>query len=212
MRYYIEKDGQVFLVEKDGKLTLPSSKDEVPFPFEEVRPLALKSHDVTYCTPKIDYQPSWTHKDEVPAMENVDSLVRLAVNRTLVRHVSDAIIYRDGKVLMVKASRGLAQNIWDLPGGFITYGESPEESLVREIKEEIGVEVTVKKLLHVNTNVVGDLYFTAFIYLCDVPRDEPVADPSEIAAVDWIPIDQAIKETTSFVRDSLERFKREEGI
>jgi len=207
--YYIEADGQVFLIEKDGLLRFPQSKEEVPFEFEIVRKMPLED-EVQYCHPKIDNHPDWVYKEDVPGLENVDRVVRIAVNRSLVRHVSDAIIVKGEEVLLVKNLRGLSASKWDLPGGFITYGESPERSLVREVKEETGVEIKIDSLLHINTNISqsSGLYFIAFIYVCSVTGGELKPDPTEIEKVEWVPLDKAIELTEGFVKDSLEIYKK----
>lgn len=51
---------------------------------------------------------------------------------------------RDGKILIAKRKAGehLA-NMWEFPGGKIEDGETPEECLKRELKEELGIEVQV---------------------------------------------------------------------
>ena len=53
-----------------------------------------------------------------------------------------ALIVKEGKVLVLKEKdiRGTGDEIYDLPGGRIEDEESPEETLGREIKEELGVE------------------------------------------------------------------------
>ncbi|MBL7160446.1 MAG: NUDIX hydrolase [Candidatus Aenigmarchaeota archaeon] len=206
--YYIEKDGQIFLVERDGILCLPE-KEEIPFEFKQLKDMGIKEAKIIYCEPKLDNHPHhWPHKDTIPTM-NADPLVRLAVNRSLVRHASDAIIVKDGKVLMVKASRGILPGTWDLPGGFINYGESPEESLIREVKEEIGLKVQPQKLFWMGTENINGFYFMVFIYLCEIVEGEIKPDPTEISDVDWLPLDKAIKSAEKqFVKKSLEHYKK----
>jgi len=209
--FYIEKDGQVFLVRKGGELKLPEKK-EIPFEFKAIRKMPIQGARVFYCTPKIQGHPKWLHKDKIPGIGNVDSLARLAVNRSLVRHVSEAIIPRQGKVLMVKAKRGFTKGIWDLPGGFINFGETPEESLEREVKEETGLEVKAKSLFHIHTNISlkGEHYFISFIYLCDIAGGKLNPDTSEIEEVKWLPIEDAIKhsEKKHFVSEALKLYKK----
>ncbi len=51
----------------------------------------------------------------------------------------------DGDKVLITRSEG--DTLWDLPGGRINEGESLEEAVAREIKEELGVEIVVKRLL-----------------------------------------------------------------
>ncbi|MGE7880497.1 NUDIX domain-containing protein [Bacillus sp. NPDC094077] len=57
------------------------------------------------------------------------------------------ILIEDEKVLLVK--QRVANRNWSLPGGRVENGETLEEAMVREMREETGLEVKVKKLLYV---------------------------------------------------------------
>ena len=57
-----------------------------------------------------------------------------------------AIIINDGKVFATQRGYGEFKDGWEFPGGKIDAGETPEEALVREIKEELDTEVEVKEL------------------------------------------------------------------
>ncbi len=56
------------------------------------------------------------------------------------------------RLLLVKRSVEPKIGFWCLPGGFIELGEFPDESVLRELKEETGLSGTVEKLLGVTTN------------------------------------------------------------
>lgn len=52
-----------------------------------------------------------------------------------------ALIDRDGRVLLAQRPEGKSMaGLWEFPGGKVTDGETPEEALVRELREELGVE------------------------------------------------------------------------
>lgn len=57
------------------------------------------------------------------------------------RLVVKGLYVRDGKVLLTKEAPHLG-NAWELPGGGLGHGEDPREGLIREIKEELDLEVT----------------------------------------------------------------------
>ncbi len=61
----------------------------------------------------------------------------------------DAIVERDDKILLIKRKNEPFKGCWALPGGFIEYGESAEEAVKREIKEEANLEIKIKRLLGV---------------------------------------------------------------
>lgn len=58
-----------------------------------------------------------------------------------------AIVVRDGKILLVRDPSDDA--IWELPGGRLHAGETPQEGLLRELKEEIGVHASIQRVVHV---------------------------------------------------------------
>ena len=61
------------------------------------------------------------------------------------------IIYHEGKLLVVK--HGQQVGFYALPGGHIEWAETPEECFKREIKEELGIEPVVGRLLYIHTFV-----------------------------------------------------------
>ena len=59
-----------------------------------------------------------------------------------------AIIIENDKVFATQRGYGEFKDGWEFPGGKIEPGETPEEAIVREIKEELDTEVEVIELLH----------------------------------------------------------------
>ncbi len=72
------------------------------------------------------------------------------------RHVGVyALAEKNGKVLLLKKKRGPYKGTWDLPGGEIEFGETPEETLERELMEETGLKLKSYKLLKALSNVIN---------------------------------------------------------
>jgi 8-oxo-dGTP diphosphatase len=64
--------------------------------------------------------------------------------------VTAAVIIEDNKVLLTKRPEDKKHpGFWEFPGGKIDPGESPEEALHREIREELGVDITVEDIYEV---------------------------------------------------------------
>ena len=63
--------------------------------------------------------------------------------------VAAAIIQREGKILATQRGYGDLAGGWEFPGGKIEPGETPEEALVRELKEELGIDIAIERLLAV---------------------------------------------------------------
>ena len=81
----------------------------------------------------------------------------------------DGILLEKGKVLLVKRSIPPFFGFWTLPGGHVDYGENVEKAIKREMKEELGVPVKIKKLFGVYSDPKRDpRYHTAsVVYLLE---------------------------------------------
>ncbi len=191
MRMYVESDGRVFLVDRAGRLDLPEVH-EVPFDVERVAPLAC-GDDVWFCVPHLDRHPrEWHAKDDLPTTPSVSSLVRAAVHASMPRIVVEGVCIRDGRVLLVKGSRGLTEGRWTLPGGFLQFGESPEQGVLREIQEEVGVAGTVERFAGARSKLGSRsrLHWTMLFYRVAIDGT-PQPNPDEIAEARFVAIDEA---------------------
>lgn len=76
-----------------------------------------------------------------------------------------AIIKRGDEVLLCQRKEGALQGKWEFPGGKIENGETPEECLVREIEEELGIEIEVDDIYQaVHTHYEhGDFLIIAYL-------------------------------------------------
>ncbi len=87
--------------------------------------------------------------------------------------VTAGIIRRNGKILLAKRRDDCPwqPNRWEFPGGKIEEGESPEECLMREIKEELGIDITIDKHLttvsHIYKKDDKELAIRLMTYLAD---------------------------------------------
>ncbi|UCD58228.1 MAG: NUDIX domain-containing protein [Candidatus Hydrogenedentota bacterium] len=89
-----------------------------------------------------------------------------------------------GRLLVTVRAQEPAKGTWDLPGGFADAGESAEEALRREVKEELGIEIASTKYLHSVPNVYEykKVSYTTvdLVFLCTVE------DGSEAKALDGV--------------------------
>lgn len=120
------------------------------------------------------------------------------------RQVSAAIIGRGGKILIAKRRSGRTLGgKWEFPGGKIEPGESPEECLRREIKEEFDIEVEVGEFIASSRFryyfVLIELLAYRVKYLSGdfkVKDHEEIrwVSPSELGAYDFMQADKSIVE------------------
>ncbi|MBZ9687397.1 NUDIX domain-containing protein [Clostridium estertheticum] len=82
-----------------------------------------------------------------------------------------AFILNEGNFLIMHKSR-VEEDIWELPGGRMEFGESAEETLIRELLEETGLLVTPIKLLDTWNCVFDNYQITGIIYLCKIKNTE----------------------------------------
>ena len=68
------------------------------------------------------------------------------------------LIVKDGKIALIRKSRGAYTGKLDVPGGTIEFGERPEETLVREIKEELDADVKNYELFDAESVTVDWVY------------------------------------------------------
>lgn len=66
-----------------------------------------------------------------------------------------ALVIDGGKVLLVRRTREPFKGYWDIPGGFLEAGEHPEEGVVREVREETGLEVKPTEILGIFMDKYG---------------------------------------------------------
>jgi mutator protein MutT len=99
--------------------------------------------------------------------------------------VSAALIFRKGKLLITqRPANSHLGGLWEFPGGKREPGESFEACLVREIREELGVEISVGNLFEEITHAYAEKVVHLKFFLCELLAGEP--RPLGCAAVRWI--------------------------
>lgn len=84
----------------------------------------------------------------------------------------DGILLDKGKVLLLKRAMSPFFGFWILPGGHVDYGETVEKAIKREIKEELGISVKIKKLFGVYSDPKRDprYHTVSIVYLLEKIR------------------------------------------
>jgi 8-oxo-dGTP diphosphatase len=117
-------------------------------------------------------------------------------------HVACAIIERQGTVLAAQRSASMSLPLkWEFPGGKIEAGETPEECLHRELKEELGVSVDIGASLTAATHSYPDFTVTLYPFTCRlsgglITMHEHHAltwvEPRQMPELDWAEADLPI--------------------
>ncbi|MED6313378.1 MAG: NUDIX hydrolase [Candidatus Thermoplasmatota archaeon] len=91
------------------------------------------------------------------------------------------------------------QGLWAFPGGFVDYGEDPEDAVLRELQEETGVEAENPRVLHILGAPGRDprKHCVGLFYLVDADLEtEPIGADDAVSAA-WVPIDELTEETVA---------------
>lgn len=99
--------------------------------------------------------------------------------------IAVAIVWRGAELLIdQRPETSMLAGLWEFPGGKIEPGETPAECVVREVREEIGIEVEAQAELATIEHEYTHLTITLIAYLCRYISGE--AQPLQCAAVRWI--------------------------
>ena len=115
--------------------------------------------------------------------------------------VAAAIIIHDNQIFATQRGYGEFKAGWEIPGGKIEEGETPQEALAREIKEELDTEIEVKDFLETVEYDYPEFHLSMDCFFCTIKSGELVLKEHEAAkwltaetldSVDWLPADQAL--------------------
>ncbi len=114
-----------------------------------------------------------------------------------------AIIRKEDKIFATQRGYGDWKDWWEFPGGKMEPGETPEEALKREIKEELSADISVEEFLTTVEYDYPAFHLTMHCYLCTL-LDEAMhlneheaarwLSKAELRSVKWLPADLEVVE------------------
>ena len=121
-----------------------------------------------------------------------------------------AIIQKENKIFATQRGYGDFKDGWEFPGGKVEDGETPEEAIVREIKEELGADIIVKKYLVTVEHDYPNFHLSMDCFMAELADGSKMTlleheaakwlSIDNIDSVDWLPADikvvDAIKAAT----------------
>ena len=114
-----------------------------------------------------------------------------------------AIIRKGDKIFATQRGYGEWKDWWEFPGGKMESGETPEEALKREIREELSTEISVDELLCTVEYDYPQFHITLHCYLCSLLTEALHLNEHEAArwlskdeldSVEWLPADLEVVE------------------
>ena len=112
---------------------------------------------------------------------------------------------REVRIFATQRGYGDFKDGWEFPGGKIEPGESPQQALVREIQEELGVLIRVGRLIDIVECDYPEFHLTMHCFLCELAEDAGNLQlrehegarwltREELDSVDWLPADRYVVE------------------
>lgn len=96
-----------------------------------------------------------------------------------------AVVIRKGEILLLKNTY---QYYWSLPGGYLNSGESLKKSIEREIKEEIGINVKMERIIKIETRAKKPL--VDIVVLCKYISGKIIVDNQEVEEAAFFKINE----------------------
>lgn len=114
-----------------------------------------------------------------------------------------AVIRKDDKIFATQRGYGEFKDGWEFPGGKIEEGETPEQALTREIREELDTEIQVGKLIDTIEYDYPKFHLSMDCFWCEIMqgglelKEHEAArwlSKEELYSVDWLPADVGVVE------------------
>lgn len=112
-----------------------------------------------------------------------------------------AIIRKGDKIFATQRGYGEFKDWWEFPGGKMEPGETPEEALVREIREELDTEISIDKFLHTVEWDYPAFHLTMHCFMASLLNENLHLNEHEAASwlgtdeihsVNWLPADEIL--------------------
>ncbi len=113
-------------------------------------------------------------------------MARMLDEDSLLLVTAVALVDADGRVLVQQRAHGALEGLWEFPGGKMEPGETPAAALIRELREELGIDVEAACLAPATfaSEPLGDRHLLLLLHVCrkwhGIPR------PIEAAALRWV--------------------------
>lgn len=112
-----------------------------------------------------------------------------------------AIIKQENKIFATQRGYGEFKDKWEFPGGKLEAGETPEQALIREIREELDIDIEVGNLVDTVEYDYPQFHLKMYCFMCTIKSGDLVLKEHEAAkwltketlhSVEWLPADEVV--------------------
>ena len=123
-----------------------------------------------------------------------------------------AVIVKDGMTLLTKRKGSHGEGAWGSMGGHVEFGESPMETVKREAREELGIEIGNLKFVTCLSMIRDGKHYIDISFTAELISGEPkIQEPDKIESIAWFPLDNLPGPLFDPVRVALESIKTGES-
>jgi len=113
------------------------------------------------------------------------------------------ILLRDGRILLLKRNSEPNKGKWEKPGGRVDFGETLEAAVVREMKEETGVDCKVVRLLAATSEISPGSHWVSISFLLEGKGEPKLLEPGKHGEMKWFALDGIPKGITESLKETL---------
>lgn len=135
----------------------------------------------------------------MPAIDRIDVWLGVA-----------GIVKREDTYLVVKKRYGGLKNKWSFPGGFVEMGETIDQAVLREIREETGIDCRIKDIIGIRSGVIKErVSDNLILFELEYEKGTISVDTSELLEAKWLTKQELLEDP--FTAKMIHFFLSEEG-
>lgn len=129
--------------------------------------------------------------------------------------VGAVLINKDRKLFLAQRGKEAKneRGKWETPGGRLEFNESMAETVIREMREEYGIEVEIVDLLHTFDHIIPDenQHWVAISFLCKLVKGEPkIVEPHKCDGIGWFTLEEAEQKPLAITaKKDIEKLKKD---